>query len=346
VQIAIDISRLHSMSTFRGIGMYTSSLFEALTRFDGDNEYTLIHSRESMDRFDLIHYPYFDFYFLTLPLVPKKPTIVTIHDVVPLVYKRAYPAGLRGEAKFFLQKLALNSVSQIVTDSNQSTNDVIRYLNQPKEKVATVYLAADERYVPQSTKTVATVIEKYSLSTPYLLYVGDINFNKNLPALVVAFSKLATPHTLVLVSKALHHNNPAATPLLTLIDSMNLAHRIRILSAVPPLPEPDLPALYGGAEWYIQPSLYEGFGLPVLEAMACGAPVISSIGGSLAEVASEAAITFDPIVDGSMETALHMATSLKKGQRSAYIQKGLVHAQGFSWKQTAAQMKGIYEASI
>lgn len=341
MKIAIDISPLSSGHAYRGIGTYTQSLVEALQAEDKENSYILV-TKPNYDEVDLVHYPYFDFFFRTLPLNKPKPTVVTIHDAIPLVFPEAYPPGIKGKLAFLVQKLSLNSTAAIITDSHQSTKDVIAHLKQPAEKVHTVYLAPNSGYRPMTIEVVSQILTKYGLNKPYFLYVGDINFNKNLPGLLTAFKEISSSLNLVLVSKALTRDNPAANELFALIDRLELEDSIKILAKVPALPVEDLPALYTGAEWYVQPSWYEGFGLPVLEAMACRTPVISSLGGSLKEIVGGVCLTFDPNSPEAMAATLKSALTKTKSEREAYVKKGLVRVSDFSWQKTARETIAIY----
>jgi glycosyltransferase involved in cell wall biosynthesis len=322
MKLFIDSKPLKNANAGRGVGHYTRMLIEAI------RTHTNIELVDSWERADVVHYPFFDLFFLTLPFSKPKPTVVTVHDVIPLLYPNHYPKGLRGAAKQFIQTMSLSGAHRIVTDSDCSTADVIRYLKQPKEKVETVYLAPDPGYSPASKSDIEAVKNKYGLDKPYFLYVGDINYNKNLPELLEHFSKLSDEYLLVMVSKPLKRDNPAADFLWKEIDQRNLESRMRILSDVP---IEAMRAIYGGSFWYVQPSLYEGFGLPVLEAQACGCPVISTSGGSLKEIAGVSCLDFD-LIKSAIEV-----------DRNQFIQLGFQNVDRFSWVKTAKKMEAIYE---
>ena len=180
MKIAIHSGPLASGHQFRGIGTYTRLLIQAMQKYHPEHSYIVDSSPYQTDA-DVVHYPFYDLFFLTLPFLKTKPTIVTIHDVIPLLYPQAYPPGIRGLIKAALQRLSLESVTRIVTDSDQSSRDVVTYLRQPQTKVSTIYLAADEAYSPASLNEIDAVLHRYGLYQPYCLYVGDINYNKNPP---------------------------------------------------------------------------------------------------------------------------------------------------------------------
>jgi glycosyltransferase involved in cell wall biosynthesis len=326
MKLYIDTKPMRNANAGRGVGQYTRMLIDAIKK------YTDISIVDTIQAADVVHYPFFDLFFLTLPIFKSKPTVVTIHDVIPLRYPQQYPKGVRGLIKQYIQTFALGNTRAIVTDSDCSTDDVVQLLGQPKEKVKTVYLAPDPRFTPASRELVENVKNKYALSAPYFLYVGDINYNKNLPALLTTFSELPKNYLLVLVSNALRRDNPAATFLWHIIDSLGIEPRLRVLTNVVNDPLNELCGLYSGAFWYIQPSLYEGFGLPVLEAQACGCPVLSTEGGSLKEITYHSCMNFDSFKQLPLEAL-----------RSKYINLGIKNRNRFNWENTANLMKEVYE---
>ena len=343
MRVVIDTSPLRTAFKHRGISAYTRNLVEALKEVDTNNEYVLT-SQPNYVEADIIHYPYFDFFFSTLPYFKPLPTVVTIHDVIPLIYPEHFRPGIRGKLRFIKQKRSLGSVRAIITDSEQSRQDVITYLNQEEHKVHRVYLAAHDSFRKAKPAAVEQVLNKYQLKNPYLLYVGDINYNKNVLGLLKAFAAQNALFDLVLVSRALNNSTiPEAKAIYELINHLQINDRVNILTTVPLDPRDDIQGLYSGANWYIQPSFYEGFGLPVLEAMACRAPVISSIGGSLEELTNGAAITFDPKIPGSMKSALGKALSLSSQERQSYIDKGIQLVSNYSWEKAAKDTIKVYQ---
>jgi glycosyltransferase involved in cell wall biosynthesis len=330
MKVFIDSHPLTNQHAGRGVGSYTRMLINAL------NTYSSVDLVTSTRDADVVHYPFFDLFFLTLPLIKTRPTVVTVHDTIPLVYPEAYPPGIRGTAKMIIQRLSLDSVHMVVTDSDCSTRDVVHFLHQPRHRVKTVYLAPDPLYSPANTALIDAVKAHFHLVKPYFLYVGDINYNKNIPGLLSAFAHHTKTHDLVIVSHALQASNPVAAPLFALMKKLSITAHVKLLS-VPNTDIETMRGLYTGSDWYIQPSFYEGFGLPVLEAQACGAPVISSQGGSLAEIVGNSIIPFEE------SFALDRALA---SDRHHYIDRGLQNCRRFSWEQTAKTMVKVYQTCL
>ncbi len=348
MKIAIDTSPLKSGHQYRGIGVYTQNLVEAFQKEKiTDFHLQLVDDKKISDDGDLIHYPFFDLFFLTLPLKKLKQTVVTIHDVIPLVFPENFPAGFKGKIKFNLQKIALKNVKAVITDSENSKKDIFKYLNYPKERIFVVPLAQDKEFKVIKEKNLLDRIQKkYQLSEEFLLYVGDVNYNKNVLGLIKAFAEFKKDHKnfkLVLVGKAFQDKSLKETKeIIQLIDSLKLGREIIKLGWVP---VEDLVVIYNLARVYCQPSFYEGFGLPVLEAMACGTPVVASEASSLPEICGEAALMVDP----------HDIQSLCKGLKSIVDnpstalmlkQKGLKQSEKFSWSKTALKTYEIYQKVV
>jgi glycosyltransferase involved in cell wall biosynthesis len=342
MKIVIDTSPLGSLHKTRGIGTYTKCLVEALKRIDRDNEYILT-SRPNLVDADLIHYPYFDLFFLTLPLIKKKPTVVTVHDVIPLIFPIEYKPGLRGSIKYRVQQYSLKSVAAIITDSDCSKKDIVERIGVSETRVHRVYLAAHEDFKPPNEQVGRQTLARYGLSKPYFLYVGDINFNKNIPGLLKSFAKLKSNHQLVIVTKALQQSSVQEKLIKKLMIDLKLTDKVTVLANVPSEPKIDLSAIYAGADWYIQPSLYEGFGLPVLEAFACGIPAIISTGGSLPEITPPGSINFDPFDRDSMVAAFEKALAVSSDKRQQLIREANNYRKQFSWDKTARETIGVYQ---
>ena len=347
MRVAIDVSPLKTGHKFRGIGFYTERLVKAIKKFDKENEYVFIDHRSSVidHQFDLIHYPYFDLFFLTLPIKKPAPVAVTIHDVIPLVFPEHYPKGLKGWCKLQRQKLSLKNVRVVITDSQNSKKDIVKYLGFSKDKIFVVPLAPGEEFrLIKSTPLLYRIREKYKLPDTFVLYVGDVNWNKNIPGLIKAFKTIERLNNeamkLVLVSKALEDRNlPETKTILRLIKELGLNNRIKILGFVP---TKDLVAIYNLAAAYCQPSFYEGFGLPVLEAMACGTPVVCSKTSSLPEVVGDAAIFVDPKDIKSIAQGIKHVIENEE-VKETFRKKSISRASQFSWKKTAEKTIGVYK---
>ncbi len=337
MRVAIDVSPLETGHQFRGVGFYTKRLVKALKEFDRENEYILSTGRQPPATSDLVHYPYFDLFFLTLPMKKIAPTVVTIHDVIPLIFPEKYPKGIKGWLKFQIQKFSLKGAKAVITDSQNSKKDIIKYLGFPKEKSYVIPLAAGEEFKP-----LAKTRRKYSLPERFVLYVGDINWNKNIPGLVRACEKAKIP--LVIVGKqAVSQDYDRAHP--ENQDLVWLQKKIEenpLLTALGFVSTQDLVAIYNLASVYCQPSFYEGFCLPVLEAMACGTPVVCSQTSSLPEVVGEAAVLVDPSNADDVYRGIKRLIEDEKLSDSLR-QKGLQQARRFSWQKTARETINVYK---
>lgn len=353
MKVAVDVYPLHSGHKTRGIGYYTKNLLEYLEK--ENIELIKFLNRSEAKEADLIHYPWFDLYFHTLPVFKPLPTVVTIHDVIPLIFKKKYPVGIKGRINLHLQKIALRNCKFVITDSLNSKKDLVKYLQVQENKIAVVPLAADPQFRLLKDTETLRIKRKYSLPDKFLMYVGDANWIKNLPFLIEAFNKLVRlpdfeEVKLVLVGGVFLKNvedinHPELESLKMLnrkIKEYNLESQI-----IRPgnISQEELVSLYNLATVYVQPSLYEGFGLPILEAMMCGTPVISSNAGSLPEVGDKAALYFDP-TDLTKFIALLTEVLQDKSLRNKLSKLGFEQADKFSWKETAKQTMEVYKRAI
>ncbi len=330
MHIAIDTTPISSGHAFRGVGSYTKSLVDALGEYEKSHTYTVFSDGKIPLNADLVHYPYFDPFFLTLPGHSLVPTVVTCHDLIPLVYPDKFPAGIRGTIKWQIQKRNLQNVAHVITDSYASKNDIMRIVGIPDARISVVYLAPGKEFSPTSDK---------KITDPYILYVGDVNWNKNVPTLIEAFSKLHSTHpelTLKLVGKAfLDENLPENQEVQKVIEKYNLASSIIKTGRVE---NSELRSLYSQASMYVQPSYAEGFGLPVLEAMACRCPVVSTGGSSLQEIVGPAVVTGTDAE--SMKEGMEKGLALDRTKQST-LQK--IWVEQFTWKRAAYETIRVYE---
>lgn len=347
MKVGIDVSPLKTSHKFRGIGSYTKSLVDALQLFKVPNfSIELIEKGGVPVDCDLVHYPYFDLFQTTLPLIKKKKSIVTIHDVIPLVFPKNYPPGLRGKIKFSIQKLSLRGVKAVICDSKNSKKDIFKYLKYPKERIFVVYLAPEEIFKPiKSTILLRRIIVKYGLPRGFVLYVGDVNYNKNLLSLAKACKEIKIPLVIAgkqAAQKEFDQSHIENQPLVQLIKLYGTDPEVIRLGFVP---EKDLVIIYNLATVYCQPSFYEGFGLPVLEAMVCGTPVVASNQSSLPEVTGKAAILVDPYDIKEMTTKLKKVIGSRDLQKEL-SQQGLIQAKKFSWEKVARETYEVYQKVV
>ncbi len=286
---------------------------------------------------DAYHSPMF-----TLPAVTACPTVVTIHDVV----FETHPEWVGDKLCSYLSKwsrFAAQTATRIVTVSEFSKQEIVRVYGVDPNRVDVTLEAADRRFFPiEERDHVERVAAKHGLPEQCLLYVGSMETKKNIENLLVAFKRAVDqaglPHKLALVGG----RGGQALDLDALLDR----HGCRELVVRPGyVPDGDLPFIYNAAEAFIYPSLYEGFGLPPLEAMACGVPVISSNATSLPEVVGDAGVLVDPEDTDSMAEAI-AGVLTDEGQRSDLRQKGLTRAAEFSWEQTARQTLDVYRQAV
>jgi len=343
VRVEIDISRLHPQSLKRGVGFYTLNLFQALKKFKSKDRFFLKKKERDLQT-DLVHYPFFDPFFTTLPLIKNKPVVVTIHDLIPLKFPKHYPPGVKGKLSWQIQKLSLKGVDLIITDSLNSKKDINEITGLPLKKIKAVYLAVDKRFKKISCqKKLAKTKKKYRLPDKFILYVGDLNWNKNVLGLAKACLELKIPLVLVgqqAASRNFDPSHPENQPLVLIQElikkNKNLIRPVGFLSL------DQLVNFYNLADLYVQPSFYEGFGLPLLEALSCGCPVICSDQASLPEIGGQAVVYFDPYQENDLLKKIKKLFSKQKKLR-ILKKKGLKQSKKFSWEKTAWQTRRVYE---
>lgn len=324
-------------SSGRGVGFYHQFLSDWLSA----HKDVAVVSREP----DLVHYTYFDLFYSTLPISKPKPTIVTIHDVTPLVLPNLYPKGIKGSVALWRQKLALKNVAAVITDSQNSRKDIHHYLQVPKSKIFITPLAVDPIFAKSVTATkLAEVRARYKLPSEFVLVVaGGPNPNKNLPALAQATADLHIH--LVIVGAGVAQDLPPGR-LHPELKDLRALKKFTHLITPGFVSSPDLAAIYKLASVYCQPSLYEGFGLPLLEAMTAGSLVVSSNTSSLPEIYPDQTISFNPNRPGKLLHALEKALNLRDRQKQAYIRAAQHRASDFSWRQTAQATYQVYQQIV
>lgn len=269
------------------------------------------------------HSPYY-----LMPYRTALPTLLTFYDIIPLKFPNAVPA----RARLFFRlaaNLALRAADHVVVISDAARSDLMNFFSVPASKTTVTPLAARARYSPQPSAEIARVRHHYRLPESFLLYLGINKPHKNLPALIDAYAQIASHHAPPLVvAGAWDTRYPQAKERAA---RLQLGDAVRFLG---PVNERDLPALYSAATLFVFPSLYEGFGLPVLEAMACGTPVACSNTPGLAEVAGDAALLFDPLSVTEIRNAMTELIEDSR-QRARRAEQGLARAALYSWQATA-----------
>ena len=287
---------------------------------------------------DLYHSPYY-----LMPYRPKVPTVVTVYDLIPLLFPQHVSTTARLLFRWMMA-LALRVASHVIVISQATRRDLLTFYHLPPKKVTAISLAAEPTFHPPPLTEVKRVRHKYTLPEDYLLYLGINKPHKNLVRLIDAFSRIthhvsrftfhASRFTLI-IAGAWDSRYPEPQQR---VEALGLENVVRFLG---PVPEADLPALYAGAALFVFPSLCEGFGLPVLEAMACGTPVVCSNTSSLPEIVGEAALTFNPLDVTEMAAKIEEASG-NEVLREEMRDKGLQQAAKFSWEKTARETLKIY----
>ncbi len=274
-----------------------------------------------------------------LPLAAPCRTIVTIHDLIPYVYPESVGRGYRKE---FLHDMPaiIGKSDGIIAVSNHTKRDILRFFKYPEDRIAVIYEAAEPIYALTASETCKGVLRRqYGIDGAYLLYVGGFSRRKNLSGLLTAFARAQsewhTPYLLVCPGRC-GRETAALTELAT---SLGIGERVVFPGFVP---GNLLPYFYGGASALVYPSFYEGFGLPVLEAMACGCPVLVADNSSLRETGGDAACYFDAMDTDSMTRVLVETLNDPKLLRQMG-QKGLAWSARFDWQKTAEATLAFYE---
>ena len=273
---------------------------------------------------------------LLLPL-RGVPTVLTVHDLIFRHLPEHHKTLNRWYLNLTLPLYCLRA-THIIAVSQQTRRDLITFYGLPPEKISVIHEAADRRFRPQSPENVASARERYRLPERYLLFVSTIEPRKNLTRLLQAFERVhaaGLTDALVIVGKRgwLYGDFFAAV-------EKSPVRQVVIFPGF--VPDADLPAVYAGAQALAFPSLYEGFGLPVLEAMACGAPVVCSNRSSLPEVAGDAALLVDPLDVDALAAALAQVLSDETLRREMRA-RGLTQAAQFSWERTARETLAVYQ---
>jgi glycosyltransferase involved in cell wall biosynthesis len=277
-----------------------------------------------------------------IPLFSKAgKSVVTIHDVIPLVLPWAFPLRHRWVLSTALARIR-KQAEVVIVPSTAAADDVVRYLQVERERISVIPMGCDARFQPAGEPARAAAMQRrYDLPQRYILFVGTLEPRKNIKTLLRAFAMLLaeTPQD-DLAFVITGGNGWGRENYLATVEALGLRDRVRFTGFV----EDDLlPELYRGALLFVYPSLYEGFGLPVLEAMACGTPVITSNRASLPEVAGDAALLVDPTRPEALAAAMTSIISngeLRQGLRA----KGLARARAFTWDGVAEQTVAIYRA--
>ncbi len=282
---------------------------------------------------DLLHAQYF------IPPLCPCPAVLTVHDIS----FAARPEFFTLRDRLLLNALvpaSLRRAARIITDAEFTRAEFVRIYGLDPARIEIIPLAADPRYVPQDREAwLRTINQRHGFAGPFILYVGTLQPRKNVQTLIEAYARMrrtgGPDHKLLIVGKLKYKFDPvfAAIERASLTDDVAFAGFV---------PEADLPGYYSAADLFVFPSRYEGFGLPVVEAMACGTPVITTTASSLPEVAGDAAILVGSEDVVAMSEAMGRVLA-NEGLRSQMSAAGLVRARCFSWERTARETLAVYQ---
>ena len=364
MRIGIDARKLHDF----GIGTYIRNLLQQLARIDQATEYVLLCGEKDeevartlgpnfravvesappysvseqvlvpialrRERVDLFHAPHY-----VLPPLVHCRSVVTVHDCIHLMFPQYLPGRMAYANARATIWTATRRADRILTVSEASKADILRCFNVPADKIIVIYNAIDPRFlVEPSDGDFARARERYQLANPFVLYVGNIKPHKNLERLIDAFDRVRRKGfdhlRLVIIGDQISRYQG----LRRAVHRHKLHKHVRFLGFVSP---ETLAVLYRLASVFAFPSLYEGFGLPPLEAMASGTPVLSSNVSSLPEVLGDAALLVDPYSPEAIADGLEQLLS-DEALRATLKARGLARAKQYSWEDSVRRVHEIY----
>lgn len=287
---------------------------------------------------DVAHVPYWGG-----PLQSPIPLVVTVHDLTTMLvpeYRRSAKARLYNA----LVSASARGADHIITDSLASQKDIIEHLHIPAEKISAIYLAAGAAFTEGDNSLVdMAIMRKYDLPDFYVFYLGGYELHKNVMTLLLAWSyvgqAMGTDYPLVLAGKRPTKVNDIYPDYDWYIKKLRIEEYVKWIGFVD---EEDKPVLYRNAETFVFPSRHEGFGLPVLEALSCGVPVVTTDASSLPEIVGDAGFTIDPDDARHMAGAI-IATLMQENLAADLRQKATKQAANFSWQDTATQTALVYD---
>ena len=365
MRVAIDARKLHDF----GIGTYTRNLLRHLARQDQDSEYILLchpsdigvaaefgpnfravlepspnySIREQFhvpwvlhrERPDVFHAPHY-----VLPPATTCRSVVTIHDCIHLMFPQYLPNRAAYAYARASMWLAARRSNRILTVSEASKRDIMHFLNVDADKIVVVYNSIDERFRRTPAEAdIARVRERYQLQQRFVLYVGNSKPHKTLVRLIEASALLRRRGFDDLKLLIIGDEISKLPALRRAVHTHKLHKHVRFLGY---LPDETLSILYRLASVFVFPSLYEGFGLPPLEAMACGTPVVTSNVSSMPEVAGDAAVLVDPYDVESITDGMQRVLD-NPGFSEELREKGMARSRDFSWERSVERTRRVYE---
>lgn len=368
MKIGIDC-RIYS-SKFTGIGRYVFELTERLSKLDDNNEYYLFFNNPEFKKYnppnsrfhkiladapiyslreqfhfnkvlkkyklDLMHFTHFN-----APVFYKGPSIVTIHDLTLSFYPGKKKKSIISRIGYMLTlRTAVRKAKKVITISKNSKNDLTELTGVDKDKIELIYQGVSDEFKQiHDNLRIKKTLEKYHVTKPFFLYTGVWRYHKNIPNMIQAFKKVrefsGDDIKLIITGK----EDPYYPEVKKLPKKLNVEKDVIFTGLVD---ENELIDLYNAASIYIFPSFYEGFGLPPLEAMACGTPVASSDTSCMPEICGKGnAVFFDPNDFNDMAQNIH-ALYKDKSLQEDLVRRGLARADEFSWQTMAELTHNLY----
>jgi glycosyltransferase involved in cell wall biosynthesis len=324
---------LQSLASTRSVQPPTSNFRKVL--FEQD----MVPRAARAYRADMLHVPYW-----APPLRSPVPIVVTIHDIIPLVLK-AYRGGPLVSAYTGLVSAAARGATLILTDSDASRNDIISRLNISPDRIRTIYLAADPKFTDRVDPIDYAALRKnHDLAEDYVLYLGGFDARKNIEAALQTYTwaqgALGDTYPLVIAGNLPDRHDAFFHDPRVIAKQIEVENVVRFIGAVS---EEDKVALYQQARAFLYPSIYEGFGLPALEALACGVPVVGSNASSIPEIVGDAGMLVDPHDARAMAGAL-IAVCTEDALHDDLSERALKQAARFSWEKCARETVAAYES--
>ncbi len=377
MRICIDARPIINKQT--GLGRYTYNIINALKKIDNQNDYLILVDAQlspthpvfdgNNDRFvykkcpipgvtvqqqlqlrqfladeriDVYHYPHFD---LPIAVARRYPAVFTVHDLTYLLHRGVF-RGAEALKKWYthqIMRLGIGVAQKIIAVSDSTKKDLVDYFHlngSASSKVTTIYEACEPNFERlEDNKRIDNFKQKWNLTRPYFLFIGERRPHKNLVRQIEAFDRflqqVGREFEFIIIGKSYNdYVEPEARS-----QQLNLTGRVRFLGYVA---DDELPLFYNGAVAFLFVSLYEGFGIPILEAMACGTPVITSNMSSCQEVAGDAALLVNPYQVAEICLAIEKIAT-DDSLRANLIQKGLERHKKFSWEIAAQQTLNLYQ---
>jgi len=372
MKIGIDC-RIYS-SKFTGIGRYVHELISRIAKLDQENQYILFFNHPEYENFklpsknfkkvladapiyslreqfhfleilkneklDLMHFTHFN-----APLFYRGPSIVTIHDLTLSFYPGKKKRSIIHRLGYHLTfRSAVRKAKKIITISENSKKDLMKLIGTKEEKIQIIYQGVGDEFKKLPEKEVQKSLDNLHITEPFFLYTGVWRSHKNIPNMIKAFNEVKKhPECKNLKLVMTGNENPLYPEIKETIQECDLEDDV-IFSGL--VPEQDLLALYNAAQIYIFPSFYEGFGLPPLEAMACGTPVAASNSSSIPEIAGkDNAVFFDPENYEEMAEKIYLLYKNQNLQKKL-IKRGFERIKKFDWQKTASETLNLYKKCL